>query len=120
MPELQRALATLAFKSSTNVAAYKVLFQEQQWIALLELFHKELYRLHCLLPESQLTVHLQVRKAADESVFRLPSEPLALMPSWLRLMKLCPPSQHPICLWVGLGCFLLLSMPIRGVALTVW
>jgi len=66
MPELQRALATLAFKSSTKVAAYKVLFQEQQWIALLELFHKELYRLHCLLPESQLTVHLQVRKAADQ------------------------------------------------------
>eukprot|EP00775_Hariotina_reticulata_P009235 gene9235-9400_t len=59
MPELQRALATLAFKSSTNVAAYKALFQEQQWTALLELFHKELYRLHCLLPESQLTVHLQ-------------------------------------------------------------
>jgi hypothetical protein len=60
MPELQRALATLAFPASTRLAAYKALFAEGQWASLLELFHRELYRMHCLLPESQLTVHLQV------------------------------------------------------------
>lgn len=60
MSELQRALATLALPSNTKVAPYKALFEEGQWSALLELFYKELYRMHCLLPESQLTVHLQV------------------------------------------------------------
>ncbi|KAF6259264.1 CTLH/CRA C-terminal to lish motif domain-containing protein [Scenedesmus sp. NREL 46B-D3] len=59
MHELQRALATLAFPASTRVATYKALFQEGQWGSLLELFQRELYRMHCLLPESQLTVHLQ-------------------------------------------------------------
>ena len=61
MAELQRALATLALTASTKVAPYKALFSEQQWHVLLELFHKELYRLHNLLPESQLEIHLQVR-----------------------------------------------------------
>lgn len=59
MAELQRALATLAFTSTTKVGCYKALFEEGQWSALLQLFHKELYRMYCLLPESLLTVHMQ-------------------------------------------------------------
>lgn len=70
MPELQRVLATLAFSPTTKVAAYRALFSEQQWAALLELFHKELYRLHSLLPESQLTVQLQVGFAVAPGVRR--------------------------------------------------
>lgn len=63
MPELQRVLAALVFGSSTKVAPYKALFAEGRWAALLELFLRELYKLHALLPESALTVHLQVRGA---------------------------------------------------------
>jgi hypothetical protein len=61
MPELQRVLAALVFGRSTKVATYKALFSEGRWASLLELFLRELYRLHALLPESALTVHLQVR-----------------------------------------------------------
>lgn len=70
MPELQRALAALVFGRNTKVSPYKALFSEGRWASLLELFLRELYRLHALLPESALTVHLQVgpglsaRKAA--------------------------------------------------------
>lgn len=60
MPELQRALATLALPASTRLPAYKALFEEGQWDSLLELFQRELTRMHCLLPESQLSVLLQV------------------------------------------------------------
>jgi hypothetical protein len=63
MPELQRVLAALVFGSSTKVAPYKALFAEGRWALLLELFLRELFKLHALLPESALTVHLQVRWA---------------------------------------------------------
>jgi macrophage erythroblast attacher len=65
MPQLQRALATLAFGTRTlaerpKLAPYAALFSDAAWGSLLEAFHRELYRLHCLLPESALSVHLQV------------------------------------------------------------
>lgn len=60
MPELQRVLAVLVFGLHTKVSPYKALFSEGRWATLLELFLRELYRLHALLPESALTVHLQV------------------------------------------------------------
>lgn len=59
MPELQRVLASLAFGAASKVSAYKELFSEGRWASLLEHFLRELYRLHALLPESALTVHLQ-------------------------------------------------------------
>lgn len=64
MPQLQRALATLAFGTRTlaerpKLAPYAALFSDAAWGSLLEAFHRELYRLHCLLPESALSVHLQ-------------------------------------------------------------
>lgn len=59
MPELQRVLAALVFGCRTKLTTYKALFSEGRWTALLELFLRELYRLHALLPESALTVHLQ-------------------------------------------------------------
>lgn len=61
MPELQRVLAALVFGARTKLTTYKALFSEARWTSLLELFLRELYRLHALLPESALTVHLQVR-----------------------------------------------------------
>jgi hypothetical protein len=61
MPELQRVLAALVFGRGTKLATYQSLFSEGRWASLLELFLRELYRLHALLPESALTVHLQVR-----------------------------------------------------------
>lgn len=60
MPELQRVLAALVFGRGTKLVTYKALFSEGRWASLLELFLRELYRLHALLPESALTVHLQV------------------------------------------------------------
>lgn len=79
MAELQRALATLALTANTKLAPYKALFSEQQWGSLLELFHKELYRLHNLLPESQLAIHLQVSTGVMAGVIscsRLPAKTL--------------------------------------------
>lgn len=43
-----------------SINARRQLFEEGQWVALRELFLKELYRLQSLPPESMLTVHLQV------------------------------------------------------------
>jgi macrophage erythroblast attacher len=59
--ELQRALTALAFKANTSCAPYAALFAESAWHACSDLFCKDLYRLHCMPPESQLKVHLQVR-----------------------------------------------------------
>lgn len=64
MSELQHAVATLAFKADTACKAYQQLFDESQWTELVELFHKELYRLNSLTPISLLSVHLQAGLSA--------------------------------------------------------
>ena len=60
LPELQRAVAVLAFRANTQCPPYSVLFQDTAWAACAELFRKELYRLHALTPVSLLAIHLQV------------------------------------------------------------
>ena len=60
MPELQRALATLAFTAKTSCSPYKELFEEGQWQELMDIFHRDLYKLHGLPAEALLTAHLQV------------------------------------------------------------
>ena len=61
LPELQRALAALAFRAGTACEPYAALFAPAAWARLAELFRCEVYRLHSLPPESQLVVHLQAR-----------------------------------------------------------
>ncbi|KAF8072778.1 hypothetical protein HT031_000438 [Scenedesmus sp. PABB004] len=67
MGELQRALATLAFAAEPKLPRYRALFAPAAWEGLLELFHRELYRLHGLLPESALAVQLQAGLVALKS-----------------------------------------------------
>lgn len=100
MAELQRALATLALTASTKVAPYKALFSEQQWTALLDLFYKELYRLHNLLPESQLEIHLQVCAdcSSSGSVWQITHSHRAL------------PPMYCICVVAGI----IVSMPLSA------
>ncbi|GBF92095.1 hypothetical protein Rsub_04442 [Raphidocelis subcapitata] len=59
MPELQRALGALAFGPRPRCARYAALFEDEAWQRLVELFHRELFRLAALPPESLLTVHMQ-------------------------------------------------------------
>lgn len=59
MEELQLAVATLAFKSTTSCPRYQELFSDKQWDEVINLFHTDLFRLNCLTPESLLTIHLQ-------------------------------------------------------------
>ena len=61
LPELQRALAALAFRAGTACEPYAALFAPAAWGRLAELFRCEVYRLHSLPPASQLAVHLQAR-----------------------------------------------------------
>jgi len=70
MPELQRALGALAFGPRSRCSRYAPLFEDGAWQELVELFHRELYRLAALPPESLLTVHMQVcATAAGEADF---------------------------------------------------
>jgi macrophage erythroblast attacher len=64
MAELQRAVATLAFSPRTRCAPYKALFEDAQWEMLVELFLKDLYRMHGLTPDSMLHVYIQAGLAA--------------------------------------------------------
>lgn len=74
MAELQRAVATLAFTAKTRCTAYRSLFKDSQWDALVDLFLKELYRLQSLTPDSLLHVYLQAGLSALKT---LPDAPPA-------------------------------------------
>lgn len=92
MEELQRAMATLAFKPETTCYPYVVLFDPSQWERLTELFLSELYRLHNLTPVSLLQIHLQV---TDVSTCLLPA-PLDLDDRACRIFPSTPrPSLLP-------------------------
>ncbi|KAK9843527.1 hypothetical protein WJX81_007413 [Elliptochloris bilobata] len=64
LPELQRALAALAFRAGTACEPYAALFAPGAWARLADLFRCEVYRLHSLPPDSQLVVHLQAGLSA--------------------------------------------------------
>lgn len=97
LPELQRAMAVLAFKADTQCGPYKDLFEEQQWQTLVELFYQELYRLNNLTPQSVLAVHLQAGISALKPPTTAPSarkeDPLAL-PQFQKLAEGLPYSKH--------------------------
>ena len=52
-----------ARRANTTCKPYQQLFSDAQWLLLVEAFLSELYRLHSLPPESQLSIHLQVSTA---------------------------------------------------------
>ncbi|KAL6608260.1 hypothetical protein ACP70R_041323 [Stipagrostis hirtigluma subsp. patula] len=59
MKELQRVTATLVFRSSTNCAPYKVLFEQNQWDSLVDQFKQEFYKLYGMTLEPLLNIYLQ-------------------------------------------------------------
>ncbi|KAF8117413.1 hypothetical protein N665_0011s0129 [Sinapis alba] len=64
MNELQHVLATLAFKSTTECTKYKVLFELQQWDALVQQFKQEFCKLYGMTMEPLLNIYLQAGLSA--------------------------------------------------------
>ncbi|KAG8651263.1 hypothetical protein MANES_07G106200v8 [Manihot esculenta] len=62
--ELQRVMATLAFKSHTECATYKVLFELKQWDNLVDQFKQEFCRLYGMTLEPLLNIYLQAGLSA--------------------------------------------------------
>ncbi|XP_042482940.1 protein MAEA homolog [Macadamia integrifolia] len=69
MKELQRVMATLAFKSNTECAAYKVLFEPKQWDDIVEQFKQEFCRLYGMTVEPLLNIYLQAGLSALKTPF---------------------------------------------------
>lgn len=69
MKELQQAMATLAFKSNTDCAGYKILFDMQQWDNLTQEFKQEFYKLYGMTHEPLLNIHLQAGLSALKTPF---------------------------------------------------
>ncbi|XP_057981823.1 protein MAEA homolog [Malania oleifera] len=69
MKELQRVMATLAFKSSTECATYKVLFEPKQWDYLVDQFKQEFCRLYGMTLEPLLNIYLQAGLSALKTPF---------------------------------------------------
>ncbi|KAJ7560147.1 hypothetical protein O6H91_04G116000 [Diphasiastrum complanatum] len=71
MKELQQAMATLAFKSSTDSASYKVLFDAKQWDDLIQQFKEEFYKSYRMTVEPLLHIYLQAGLCALKTPFCL-------------------------------------------------
>ncbi|CAA0834130.1 LisH/CRA/RING-U-box domains-containing protein [Striga hermonthica] len=69
MKELQRVIATLAFRSNTECSTYKVLFEEKQWGYLAEQFKQEFCRLYGMTLEPLLNIYLQAGLSALKTPF---------------------------------------------------
>ncbi|KAL2526130.1 LisH/CRA/RING-U-box domains-containing protein [Abeliophyllum distichum] len=69
MKELQRVTATLAFKSNTECATYKALFEEKQWDYLVDQFKQEFCRLYGMTLEPLLNIYLQAGLSALKTPF---------------------------------------------------
>ncbi|KAL6977275.1 polynucleotide 5'-hydroxyl-kinase [Sarracenia purpurea var. burkii] len=69
MKELQRVMATLAFKSSTECVTYKVLFEPKQWDYLVDQFKQEFCRLYGMTFEPLLNIYLQAGLSALKTPF---------------------------------------------------
>ncbi|KAL6503636.1 hypothetical protein OROGR_025559 [Orobanche gracilis] len=87
MKELQRVMATLAFRSNTDCAIYKVLFQEKQWDYLADQFKQEFCRLYGMTLEPLLNTYLQAGLSALKTPDRFKESPymyFAFALTWLR------------------------------------
>ncbi|XP_073031664.1 protein MAEA homolog [Primulina eburnea] len=69
MKELQRVMATLAFRSNTECTTYKVLFEAKQWDYLVEQFKQEFCRLYGMTLEPLLNIYLQAGLSALKTPF---------------------------------------------------
>lgn len=59
MKEFQRVATTVAFKSNTECAAYKLLFEAKQWDYLVDQFKQEFCKLYGITLEPLLNIYLQ-------------------------------------------------------------
>ncbi|CAN1148532.1 Protein MAEA homolog [Linum perenne] len=64
MKELQRGMATLAFRRDTECATYKVLFEPKQWDYLVYQFKQEFFKLYGMTLEPLLNIYLQAGLSA--------------------------------------------------------
>ncbi|KAG5075995.1 hypothetical protein JHK84_057226 [Glycine max] len=64
MKELQRVIATLAFKRDTECSTYKVLFEAKQWDYLVDQFKQEFCKLYGMTLEPLLNIYLQAGLSA--------------------------------------------------------
>ncbi|KAK9024833.1 hypothetical protein V6N11_064739 [Hibiscus sabdariffa] len=64
LKELQRVMATLAVRSDTDCAKYKVLFEPKQWDFLVDQFKQEFCRLYGMTVEPLLNIYLQAGLSA--------------------------------------------------------
>ncbi|XVF23750.1 hypothetical protein REPUB_Repub13aG0066000 [Reevesia pubescens] len=64
LKEFQRVMATLAFRSNTECAKYKVLFEPKQWDFLVDQFKQEFCRLYGMTMEPLLNIYLQAGLSA--------------------------------------------------------
>ncbi|XP_060186334.1 protein MAEA homolog [Lycium barbarum] len=69
MKELQRVLATLAFKSNTECMTYKALFEPKQWEYLIDQFKQEFCKLYGMTLEPLLNIYLQAGLSALKTPF---------------------------------------------------
>ncbi|XP_068660164.1 protein MAEA homolog [Aristolochia californica] len=69
MKELQRVMATLAFKSNTECETYKVLFEAKQWNFLVEQFKQEFCKLYGMTLKPLLNIFLQAGLSALKTPF---------------------------------------------------
>ncbi|KAJ4970575.1 hypothetical protein NE237_003674 [Protea cynaroides] len=69
MKDLQHVMATLAFRSNTECATYKVLFEPKQWDHLVEQFKQEFCRSYGMSLEPLLNIYLQAGLSALKTPF---------------------------------------------------
>ncbi|PAN17414.1 hypothetical protein GQ55_3G121900 [Panicum hallii var. hallii] len=69
MKELQRVTATLVFRSNTNCAPYKILFEQDRWDFLVDMFKQDFCKLYGMTPEPLLNIYLQAGLTALKTPF---------------------------------------------------
>ncbi|CAL4902809.1 unnamed protein product [Urochloa decumbens] len=69
MKELQRVTATLVFRSNTNCAPYKILFEQDRWDFLVDVFKQDFCKLYGMTLEPLLNIYLQAGLTALKTPF---------------------------------------------------
>ncbi|RLM99060.1 macrophage erythroblast attacher [Panicum miliaceum] len=69
MKELQRVTATLVFRSNTNCTPYKILFEQDRWDFLVDMFKQDFCKLYGMTPEPLLNIYLQAGLTALKTPF---------------------------------------------------
>uniref|UniRef100_A0A804PXI9 Macrophage erythroblast attacher n=1 Tax=Zea mays TaxID=4577 RepID=A0A804PXI9_MAIZE len=69
MKELQRVTATLVFRSNTNCTPYKILFEQDRWDYLVDIFKQDFCKLYGMTLEPLLNIYLQAGLTALKTPF---------------------------------------------------